>query len=417
MEVNNTTIPSSLSTMTPNVTTSQQSLTGGKPDLAYLTHLKYLRLSTLPTLVIFGTIGNILTLMVIVKRKLQNRNTLYENILISLVVADIGLLIFTMALNVLIMGATKGILGKFICLVLVPLGDTFIPASVLTLLLIAFIRYKVVAHPLLAKSISTRTLIMALGLIWIASWVIAATPFFLWWKFIAVPGSTLSYCSYQAPFKIWKIYYTCIFSCFIVLPLITVWFLFYRIHRQLRGTVMRLSRHLGHVPEQLRERNNQAFRMIILVTVTFTILVPPFFVVMLINLNYVNFKSVAKTVAYEIALILLCLNSAIDPIIYLISNKSFREDMKDFLGKLCPHRLLEMFSCRSENNNKDIRHKDSLSVTKSKRKKSKKVSSHSLTTFSEIVEPSLVPSRTRFTSLDNIFSNDYEMDLRKTGSS
>ena len=338
--------------------TSPQNDKGKVPDLAYITHLKYLRLSLLPSLVIFGVFGNVLTLIVIIRRKLKNKSTLYENILISLVMADIGLLIFSMALNLLIVSVTGAHVGKFVCLVLIPTGDTFVPVSVFTLLVIAVLRYRSIAHPLMAKTISGRKLIITLGFIWIVSWIVAATPFYLWTKFISVPGSTLSLCLFRPDFTVWRVYYSCVFICMIALPLLTIWFLFYQIYRQLQRSILHLSLHMCQIPEQLQERNKQAFRMIITVTVMYTILVPPVFIASMIKLYY---SSTVLTVVNEIGLILLCLNSAIDPVIYSLSNQSFRHDMKDMFNILCCHCSMKRSPWGSNNDHQDMHHEDNLS--------------------------------------------------------
>ena len=277
-------------------------------------------------LILCGIIGNLLTLYAIIKLRRKKKSSIYETLLISLALADLGILVITFPVSVLVGPMVNWHIGRFACYVLIPLNDTFVPASTLTLLLIAMLRYRAIVYPM-KQRIPAKLVGAVLGMLWTVAISIAIIPFTIWLRAIDIPTNSFARCIYTIPPISRKIWSASCFLLLLIIPLMMIWVIYWKIRKELFRPFEGFRERSSSVISFRRARENeQAIRMILIVTVVFTVLIPPWFIVTILR-NFLGHRNAVLLTLHDIAVVMTCMNSAVNCFIYCIYNKAYRAEI------------------------------------------------------------------------------------------
>ena len=299
--------------------------------------------------------GNSVGFYVVVIKK-ESSSTSVTNLFIgNMAVADLLLTItimpFTVAYlyrNTLWIGGT---LGSITCKALFYVMPVFISASVFTMMLISFDRFYAVFYPLKEKFFQKPKVLSAI--IWILSFGLM-TPYVLMSQTIEIrPG--VYYCLQEWPwappndtdftetYKVLKSFHICLFVVLYALPLSVTLFIYFLICRKLW-----LGKIPGNVTDSKIAAENRLKRKVTcLLVITCVVFAVCWFPV------YVNhyFWYVRPDQSHKLPLRVQMLfiwiahaNSALNPCLYILLNKKFRQKFQATL-----HNLLQFGSSKSNN--------------------------------------------------------------------
>ncbi|XP_071963137.1 neuromedin-U receptor 2-like [Antedon mediterranea] len=292
----------------------------------------------MPILFFIGVSGNLIVIVMILNIKSLHSPVNYY--LTSLAIADFLFLFFSMTRRwVLITNSpvmannylNLGEAGKAVCITFQFIIDLSATVSCVTILLIAVERYLAICHPIKFKSINTKTNVLR---ICIASWVVICIPVFLYnfvtettkvgrfkWNLdtdaFQVPNQTV-YCTdrYEGhPFAFLRIVDE--FIVLLEIPIIIVLYVL---------AIRRLNSNPHHILGKIQmKKRKKVTQMLIITTLVYIICVFPINTDFVFNhFNVYIFKGDSSSLFHYISVILLYINSAVNPIIYFALRKDFR---------------------------------------------------------------------------------------------
>ena len=274
-------------------------------------------------LLLAALIGNSLVLWMVCKNK--NLRTIPNHFIISLALSDIAMATICQppCLTVLIVG--KRTYGNFVCQMQGYVVATLACVSLLTLTLVAVNRYFLIVRPKNYQNIFTtgRTRLMILA-IWVLS-LLEPLPYLL---------SGHNYVYHAGKFFCFQVvevdFFTLLGYIFIVIPMFVLILCYYKVFKTLREHKKRL--------QSMRRRDDQPSTVKITVEdikVTKTLFITVCgFVICWTPISIVDFIGFAQgswnlpREAYVMYTFLGQLSTVINPVIYGVMNKTFREEYK-----------------------------------------------------------------------------------------
>ena len=237
-----------------------------------------------------------------------------------------------------------GVLGNVTCKMLCYAIPISIAASVLTMLFISIDRFYVIFYPLRQKIFQRPKILSAL--IWIISCVIMS-PYVLFFQIEYKPHEKSYYCTQVWPwadpndqtlegtFRVLKIFHICVFIMIYALPLfitITIYILICRtlLLRKIPGNVTDSNRAAAE------KSKRKVVRLLVIICVVFALCWFP---------TYVNHffwyvrHDLGHLLPMEVQLVFSWIahaNSAINPCLYILLNRSFRNELFSIFADLCP---------------------------------------------------------------------------------
>ena len=241
----------------------------------------------------------------------------------SLVVADIlvGFLVAPLA-GVVYVGLPKDF---YACVLLNCLLNCFINVSVLSLVCVAFERHLAVRHPMLHMRFGTKSLAyMVVVAVWILGTLMGMIPFLGLYN--DPEGFTI--CTYRRAISLHYSVYVQFFG--LLLPVLLIMLVFYvrmcsafRKAEYLRLQTITGKQSLVKALKQPSLKEKRLFKSLALIFTLFFVCFLPLFV-----LNCIRFWSPATFVPASLVLftvVLSHINSCINPVIYALNQKGFRE--------------------------------------------------------------------------------------------
>ena len=221
-------------------------------------------------------------------------------------------------------------------------------ASVFTLIGIAFERYFAIVHPLKSRTRNTknRTIILAIGAIWLCSAAFAA-PFAIATKTVAFPlpveengqitVQDITFLNTDMDIGKFKIYYTSIFIGLHVVPFVSLGIMYTTIAWKLWHPDKQLSDQFDsaggkETASHMSERNRRKTTiMVIAVLLAFFVCFFPFHIYFISEIfkDDYEYESTTETSVLRVCLIL---NAAINPVIYNLLSENFRSGFRKIFG-------------------------------------------------------------------------------------
>ena len=299
--------------------------------------------------------GNSVGFYVVVIKK-ESSSTSVTNLFIgNMAVADLLLTITIMPFSVAFLYRDTlwigGTLGSITCKALFYVMPVFISASVFTMMLISFDRFYAVFFPLKEKFFQKPKVLSAI--IWIFSFGLM-TPYVLMYQTNEIrPG--VYYCLQEWPwappndtdftetYKVLKSFHICLFVVLYALPLSVTLFIYFLICRKLW-----LGKIPGNVTDSKIAAENRLKRKVTcLLVITCVVFAVCWFPVYVNHYVWYVRPDQSHKLPSKVQMLFLWIahaNSALNPCLYILLNKKFRQKFRATL-----HNLLQFGSSKSNN--------------------------------------------------------------------
>ena len=299
--------------------------------------------------------GNSVGFYVVVIKKESSSRSVTNLFIGNMAVADLLLTITIMPLSVAFLYRDTlwigGTLGSITCKALFYVMPVFISASVFTMMLISFDRFYAVFFPLKEKFFQKPKVLSAI--IWILSFGLM-TPYALMYQTNEIrPG--VYYCLQEWPwappndtdftetYKVLKSFHICLFVVLYALPLSVTLFIYFLICRKLW-----LGKIPGNVTDSKIAAENRLKRKVTcLLVITCVVFAVCWFPVYVNHYFWYVRPEQSHKLPSKVQMLFLWIahaNSALNPCLYILLNKKFRQKFQATL-----HNLLQFGSSKSNN--------------------------------------------------------------------
>ena len=279
-----------------------------------------------------GILGNILVI-IITSTKRPSKTAVHKYIF-NLAVADIGVL--AICYPFISVQATEPLnwpLGKVVCKVFYPFSDIFYSASIGSIVAIALDRHSTIVRGMTAhRSLSVAKWVI-LG-VWCSGFIALVTPLFFVMAYIEKNG-TID-CNPKWPSaEARNCYFVSITILWFILPLVLILWAYRQIASKIRVSIMFHSRinsmcttRNASIMKRTDAANTKALKILVPVVIAFAVTMFPVHASNLASLFARENRRYLRTV-YNICTVLLLSNSAVNPIIYSLVSREFRQRFKD----------------------------------------------------------------------------------------
>ncbi|EDO47027.1 predicted protein, partial [Nematostella vectensis] len=284
------------------------------------------------TILVLAVCGN--SLVILVTCKTRRARTAVNYFIVNMAAADLVFTIFVVSRRVVEQYTSSrrwflsGLLGSGSCKLAYFIQDTCTAVSIFTLVAIAVERHYAVVHPMRSSLITAKVRRCTVFFIWVISCVSSA-PYFYAFKLVYINNQ--SYCVFEwenssnnAQTK--KTYFVVV-SCFtVVLPLLTLSFIYSRIICTLRKrNVPGNDINNSHIMAYRERRNRKVMRLVVAILFAFIICwVPLFVVTYFLHLDWKT-PTCPQYLLVTIVLILAYTNAAVNPFLYFIFSQNIRK--------------------------------------------------------------------------------------------
>ena len=303
----------------------------------------------------FGVLGNIVVLIVMTKHSYMNFPM--TSYIVDLAVADLGILAINFPFAVIKEQIrNQWVLGEFLCLTLYPLCEVFYGVSVWSITAVAVERYRsIVGTASLVHQTSKRGVVAILTTIWVTSFLVITLPVLLSIKYF--PGYKACVTEFS-PQSMSQLYFTTEVIFWFVLPLGVISYTYYKIsrriaqsnefHRNMQNQLDQQQSASGRRKLDATRQNNKAKKILtpLVVVFTATMLPPNIFRLVIAFVPAVSWNRYFP-VLYNIFIILSVAHSAINPVIYCMVSKEFRQGVKKIIPKCLRNRVFSRKSSRN----------------------------------------------------------------------
>lgn len=277
-------------------------------------------------------VGNLFVCLAFFKNPTLHRS-LSNYYIVSLAVSDIlmALLVEPLTFGVFITGRWpfNDVLCQFHGVCMYILGVT----SLQTLMLISLNRYfKMVKSDVLYKKIFKKsTVLLMIGASWIAASV--PLPIFLLTGNRFAFNSDRTICYPDSRLRNSRIFLHCIYGIFITIPSGVMVFCYYKVFKVIRAHNAQIANSVANENNKIAlrsfARESRVTKMLFVTMVGFQLCWIPLYVLELIDLFHRDLD--APRAAYVMTTFTVSASSSINPIIYAVMNKDFRDTFKSLL--------------------------------------------------------------------------------------
>ena len=338
---------------TSSVNASNENGTGAGahgPTAPFQEHfaVKVFQITLWSTIAFLGVIGNLLVCLVILRRL---RKTSMNYYLLSLAIADIGVLAIIYPVSVVrYVSPTRWLLGKAACLYLWPTEEIFFGSSIWSITAIAIERYRniVGAKRYHFWNRSRLKTMLAISVVWTASFLVSSVPLYP----LMIYNSTSDICQVRWPTSpvMYYTYSVALIVVWYVLPLAVIAFTYLKIKERVRTSVafrdsMAIDDNHDHTEKpppanrakdkRLWKKSNKTKRILTPLVILFAVTMFPLNALRLWLLIDSSFgvNKYFHLVLGQIGLFVI-INSSANPLVYYITSKEFKEAFKEILISL-----------------------------------------------------------------------------------
>lgn len=310
---------------------ANESQSGNEIDPAWI---GILEAAILFLIMLIAIIGNFLVIAVVYRRR-ELRRTETHIFIVNLSLTDIFVALLCMPFSMITAVTQEWIFSNALCQLNGFLNVFFLLTSILTLTAISIHKYIGVVQPTKRKIFTRKRTIMAVAWVWVQALMTALTPILGWNEYEHIPGRTQ--CSVKVPRDNEVSELTnCLFIiiCGFVIPLGIMSFSYLKIFQTVKIHTKRVKSH------SFGDEQKSAFLNERRITVTLFIILAAFlacwspFSVLTI---YATLEGHELSKYFSVAAYWLgFLNSAMNPLIYALRTKEFRQGYRQIFGILLP---------------------------------------------------------------------------------
>lgn len=263
--------------------------------------------------------------------------SIYEKILLSMAVNDILALLANCWFSNLFAIENNYAIGWFACKVVFPVVDCFPFVSSLSLLLIAYVRRRAIITPM-AERITGKKLLMIIACIWLLAAVSVMILPIIYTQVIDI-GMIRPVCIYQPPLHVRNTVVCVHFTILLCIPIIVMWLFYWQIRGKLFESLKVLSEAPSRVLEQRKRDNMQATKMIVTVSMVFSVTSPLYFSTIFINMLHGKTVSTALWfyIYHDVTYYLIFLNNVVNCFIYCVFMRSYRKIVISMFACILPY--------------------------------------------------------------------------------
>ena len=326
-----------------------------------------------------GIFGNVLAIFILLKRKMEGRMNIYEKILLSMAVNDILSLLANCWFSNLFALENGYAIGWFACKIVFPIVDCFSFVSSLSLLLISYVRRRAIITPM-AEKITGKKLLVIIACIWLLALISVMIMPIIYTRVIDV-GLIRPVCVYQPPLHVRNTVVCVHLTMLLFIPTFVMWLFYWQIRDKLFESLKVLSEAPSRVLEQRRRDNIQATKMIITVSMVFSVTNILYFIAVFINMLH---EKVVRTalwfyIYHDVTYYIILLNNVINCFIYCVFMRSYRKIVMSMFTCILPFLPCCSLGDSKSNEGKDPKNKTGNGETRTGGKTNKSFNSTTTT--------------------------------------
>ena len=285
-------------------------------------------------IMILAVVGNFLVVAVVYRRR-ELRRTETHIFIVNLSLTDIFVALLCMPFSIITAVTQKWIFSNSLCQLNGFLNVFFLLTSILTLTAISIHKYIGVVQPTKKKIFTRKRTICVVVWVWLQAFVTALTPILGWNSYEYIPGRTQ--CSVKVPRnnKLSELT-NCLFIivCGFVIPLGIMSFSYLKIFQTVKIHTKRVRSHSFGSEEQSAFLNERRITItLFIILAVFLACWTPFSVLTLYaTLAGNELPKYFSVAAYWLGF----LNSAMNPVIYALRTKEFRQGYRQIFGIILP---------------------------------------------------------------------------------
>ena len=335
-------INETLSTPLANTTTGNVTQTPGFPEylLQPLGALVF-QITLWSTIVFLGVVGNLLVCFVILSQAKMKTSMNYY--LLSLAIADLGVLLMYPVILLKYLFPFRWLLGKHACHYLYVTVEVFFGASVWSITAIAVERYRNIVGPQ-RYQIQHRSRVgtfVIIGVVWLASFLFSSVPLYP----VMYYHPTLEICLPAMPNLLFQSYSIVLIVVWYALPLVVIAFTYVSIKKRVLQSVafrtsmsehdagnqaaLQASSNKERIDKRIWRQSNKTTRILTPLVILFAVTMFPlnaFRVMALIMPEYWK-KSYYNLIIGQLIMFIM-INSSANPLVYYIMSKEFKGAFK-----------------------------------------------------------------------------------------
>lgn len=327
---------------------SSESSSGNGVYLKLPVRFTIFQLSLQIAICVFGVIGNVVVCAKIIRG--TRAFSVLSPYLLSLAFADLGILIFNYPLLLLnIQFPHEWYFGKMACLYILPFTETFFGACIWSITAIAAERYVKIAWKFTVpvhsdgRRSSKRIRVIVIA-IWVISFIVMAVPLYIYQTY---DSGEQPPCFIEYPPSLERSLTTVKTILMYVLPLVIVTFSYQRIGKLVKERTLKLQNQTpNHSPdskcaalrvnaEAILTQTRKTQRLLKPLVILFAVTMLPYQIFML-TMVYWGETFVQRSyylILVAFVSISVATNSAADPLVYCLTNKEFRQEIKAALPR------------------------------------------------------------------------------------
>ncbi len=284
-------------------------------------------------IMLVAIIGNFLVIAVVYRRR-ELRRTETHIFIVNLSLTDIFVALLCMPFSMITAVSQKWIFSNALCQLNGFLNVFFLLTSILTLTAISIHKYIGVVQPTKRKIFTRKRTIMAVVWVWLQALLTALTPIFGWNDYEHIPGRTQ--CSVKVPRDNEVSELTnCLFIivCGFVIPLGIMSFSYLKIFQTVQIHTKRVRSHsFGEEQSAFLNERRITITLFIILAVFLACWSPFSILTIYATLAGNELSKYFSVAAYWLGF----LNSAMNPLIYALRTKEFRQGYREILGIVLP---------------------------------------------------------------------------------
>ena len=284
-------------------------------------------------IMLLAIVGNFLVIAVVYRRR-ELRRTETHIFIINLSLTDISVALLCMPFSIITAVTQKWIFNSALCQLNGFLNVFFLLTSILTLTAISIHKYVGVVQPTKRKIFTRKRTVFAVLWVWFQALLTALTPILGWNRYEHIPGRTQ--CSVKVPRdnKIGELT-NCLFIivCGFVIPLGIMSFSYLKIFQTVKIHTKRVRSHsFGEEQSAFLNERRITVTLFIILAVFLACWTPFSVLTIYATLAGSELPKYFSVAAYWLGF----LNSAVNPIIYALRTKEFRQGYLQILGIVLP---------------------------------------------------------------------------------